>query len=243
MKPDPLSSSRLYEQMAAQIRQQIVDGIIETGDRLPNERDLAKQYGVSRTVVREAIKTLKQEGLVEIRAGLGTFAVDDTGKALKQTLDLMMSFGKESTLADIVEIREILEPRIAAMAAERATNDDLARMDEAIEAMEENLEVIEKYAEADHSFHLLLAQATHNSIIPSLIASIVDLLQELRKRIALVEGARERGQKHHRRIVEAIRNRDAKAAQATMKAHLAQVRHDSGLSDDELIDNDGNPLQ
>lgn len=232
MKPDPLSSSRLYEQMAARIRKQIVDGTIETGDRLPNERDLAKQYGVSRTVVREAIKTLKQEGLVEVRAGLGTFAVDATGKALKQTFDLMMSFGKESTLADIVEIREILEPQIAAMAARRATDDDIARMDESIALMEEHMEVIEKYTEEDHSFHLALAQATQNSIIPRLIASIVDLLQELRKRIALVEGARERGQTHHRRIVEAIRNRNPDAAKAAMQAHLAQVRQDSGLSND-----------
>jgi GntR family transcriptional regulator, transcriptional repressor for pyruvate dehydrogenase complex len=229
MKPNPLSSSSLYEQLAQRIRQAIIDGTIKTGDRLPNERDLAKQYGVSRTVVREAIKTLKQEGLVEVRPGLGSFAVNATGEALKQTFNLMMSFGHENTLADIVEIREILEPHIAAIAAQRATEDDVARMEQAIALMEEHIDIIEKYTEEDHNFHLALARATQNSIIPRLIASIVDLLQELRKRIALVDGARERGQTHHQNIVEAIRNKDSEAARAAMTDHLAQVRQDSGI--------------
>lgn len=237
MTHDPLSSSRLYEQMAQRIRQRIVDGDIKTGHRLPNERDLAKQYGVSRTVVREAIKTLKQEGLVEVRAGLGTFVIDGTGEALKQSFNLMMSFGHDNPLADIVEIREILEPHIAVIAATRATEDDLARMQQAVDLMEEHIEVIEKYTEEDHNFHLALARATQNAIIPRLIASIVDLLQELRKRIAFVDGARERGQGHHRNIIAAIRNNDPEAARAAMQAHLEQVRQDSGLNVKQSEDN------
>ena len=236
MNSDPLSSPRLYEQMAERIRQAIINGDISTGDRLPNERDLAKQYGVSRTVVREAIKTLRQEGLVEVRPGLGTFVVDATGERLKQTFDLMMSFGRENVLADIVEIREILEPQIAAIAAQHATSEDLERMEKAITLMEEHIEVIEKYTEEDHSFHLALARATQNAILPRLMASIVDLLQELRKRIAQVEGARERGQRHHRAIVDAVRNQDPDAARAAMQAHLEQVRRDSGITREQQED-------
>jgi GntR family transcriptional regulator, transcriptional repressor for pyruvate dehydrogenase complex len=236
MNSDPLSSPRLYEQMAERVRQAIIDGDIKTGDRLPNERDLAKQYGVSRTVIREAIKTLRQEGLVEVQPGLGTFVVDATGERLKQTFDLMMSFGRDTMLADIVEIREMLEPHIAAVAAERATSDDIEHMDKAITLMEEHIEVIEKYTEEDHSFHLALARATQNAVLPRLIASIVDLLQELRKRIAQVDGARERGQMHHRAIVDAVRNKDPQAARAAMEAHLAQVRRDSGITREQEED-------
>lgn len=233
MKSDPLSSSRLYEQMAEHIRQQIVDGTVNTGDKLPNERDLAKQYGVSRTVVREAIKTLKQGGLVEVRAGLGTFVVNDTGKALQQTFDLMLALGNQESLADIIEIRELLEPGIAALAALRATDEDITRMETAIQLMDDNIENIEEYTAEDHSFHLCLAKATQNHIIPHFIASIVDLLQELRKTIANTSGARERGQMHHRNILNAIRQRDAEAARLAMDAHLRQVRRDSGMPDND----------
>jgi len=228
MDNNPLSNIRLYEQMAQRIRDQIVDGDLSAGDKLPNERRLAEQYGVSRTVVREAIKTLKQEGLIEVRPGTGTFVVDATGEALTQSLGLMLSLGKDKSLLDIVEIREILEPEIAALAAQRATEEDIENMERAVRMMDENLEDIREYAVEDHSFHLALAKATQNTIIPRLIASIVDLLQELRERIALVDGARERGQMHHREIIEAVRSKDAATARAAMQEHLQQVRRDSG---------------
>ncbi len=228
MPQSPLYSKRLYEQMAQHIREQIVNGELDAGDQLPNERSLAEQFGVSRTVVREAIKSLKQEGLVEVQAGRGTFIVDDTGKALKQSFGLLMSVGKKKHLLDIVEIREILEPEIAAMAARHATPEDIASMEQALESMDANLTNITEYTREDHSFHLALADASQNAIIPYLMASIVDLLQELRERIAMVEGARERGQEHHRRILAAIKQKDPVAARDAMQAHLAQVRRDSG---------------
>ncbi len=228
MSKSPLASQRLYEQMAQRIRDQIVQGQLTDGDKLPNERTLAEQFGVSRTVVREAIKTLKQEGLVAVRAGLGTFVVDDTGAALTQSFGLLLSVGKEKHLLDIVEIREILEPEIAAMAAEHATADDIVSLEQALQLMDANLENISEYTKEDHSFHLALANASGNAILPHLIASIVDLLQELRARIAVVEGARERGQAHHRNILDAIKQQDPAAAREAMRAHLQQVRRDSG---------------
>lgn len=227
MKNNRLTHTRLYEQMAQNIREQIVRGELSAGDKLPNERLLAEQFGVSRTVVRETIKTLKQEGLIEVRPGLGTFVVDATGEALTQSFGLLMSISKERSLMDIVEIREILEPEIAALAATRATPEDIEGMERAIVVMDDNLKSIPQYTEGDHSFHLTLAKATKNSIIPLLMASIVDLLQELRTRIAQVEGARERGQEHHRRIIQAVKAKDPQAAREAMQAHLRQVRRDS----------------
>lgn len=229
MDSNPLSNIRLYEQMAAQIRDQIIDGKLSAGDKLPNERSLAEQFNVSRTVVREALKTLKQNGLIEVRPGAGTFVVDATGEALTQSFGLLMSVRKGQTLRDIVEIREILEPEIAAIAATRATPEQIALLESAILTMDANLENIPEYTRKDHSFHLVLAEATQNIIIPRLMASIVDLLQELREKIAQVEGARERGQTHHRNILAAVRAQDADAARAAMLAHLNQVRQDSGI--------------
>jgi GntR family transcriptional repressor for pyruvate dehydrogenase complex len=228
MKSDRLTNVRLYEQLAERIRTQIVDGDLSAGDKLPNERDLAEQFGVSRTVVREALKTLKQEGLIEVRPGAGTFVVNATGEVLTQTFGLMMSIGKEKSLAEIIEIREILEPEIAALAAHRATPEDVKAMEHAVALMNENLEDIHKYVHEDHSFHLTLAEATKNIIIPRLIASIVDLLHELREKIALTDGARERGQEHHYDIINAIKAKDPEAARAAMRRHLKQVRQDSG---------------
>jgi GntR family transcriptional regulator, transcriptional repressor for pyruvate dehydrogenase complex len=229
MSQTPLASQRLYEQMAQRIRNQIVAGELTAGDKLPNERTLAEQFGVSRTVVREAIKTLKQEGLVEVQAGLGTFIVDDTGAAFTQSFGLLLSVGNKKThLLDIVEIREILEPEIAAMAAVHASPDDIEALERALMLMDAHMEDISKYAKEDHSFHLVLAHASGNAILPYLMASIVDLLQELRERIALVQGARERGQAHHRLILKAIKQQDAAAARAAMQDHLRQVRQDSG---------------
>ncbi|MEM6282111.1 MAG: FadR/GntR family transcriptional regulator [Chloroflexota bacterium] len=228
MKTDRLTNVRLYEQLAERIRTQIIDGKLSPGDKLSNERELAAQYGVSRTVVREAIKTLKQEGLIEIRPGTGTFVVDGTGEALTQSFGLIMSIGKNKSLADIVEIREILEPEIAALAARRATPQDIHAMKHAVSLMDANLTDIPRYTREDHSFHLSLARATHNAIAPYLIASIVDLVHELREKIARVEGARERGQEHHHRIIAAVEAGDAEAARRAMQQHLEQVRRDSG---------------
>lgn len=237
MPVKPLSTQRLYEQLAERIRQQILSGRLNAGNKLPTERELAEEYGVSRTVVREAVKTLKQEGLLEIRAGLGTFVVDATGQAFSQSLELMMSMGLSDKLVDIVEIREILEVEIATLAAQRARDENTEKMEIAIGIMDKNLDNITEFIKQDHAFHLALAEATQNVVLPQLLASIVDLLQELRSQTALVEGSLERGQMHHRRIFKAIRDKDPIAARKAMQAHLKQVRQDSdaALARDKVV--------
>ncbi|MEL6269116.1 MAG: FadR/GntR family transcriptional regulator [Chloroflexota bacterium] len=230
MNQTPLPSIRLYEQMAQRIREQIINGDLKAGDQLPNERTLAQMFGVSRTVVREAIKTLKQEGLVEVRAGLGTFIVDDTGKAFKQSFGLLLSVWQGNHRDDLIVIREILEPEIAALAAQHATPEQIEELEQAIASMDEHLENIPEFAHMDHAFHLTLAKATHNAILPHLITPIVDMLQDLRERIARRDGARERGQAHHRHILKAVKEKDPERAREAMRAHLLQVREDSVLN-------------
>lgn len=190
--------------------------------------------------MREAVKTLKREGLIEIRPGNGTFVIDATGEALTHSFGLLLSVHKGNSLRDIVEIREILEPQIVAIAAQRATPDQIIALENAIDRMDAHLTDITDYTRTDHSFHLTLAEATQNFIISRLMTSIVDLLHELRERIALVDGARQRGQVHHRNILKAVKARDADSARKAMLEHLAQVRRDSGIDneDDEENAND-----
>src|SRR2546427_8671551 len=114
-----IRTSRLYEQIVEQIEQSIVKGALKPGDQLPAERELAEQFGVSRTAVREAVKALREKGLVEAFSGRGTFVTNGTSQAMRQSLDLITRIGGLDGSAQLAEVRAILEPEIAALAAER----------------------------------------------------------------------------------------------------------------------------
>jgi GntR family transcriptional repressor for pyruvate dehydrogenase complex len=222
-----VQSSRLYEQIVRQIEESIQKGELSPGSQLPPERDLAKQFGVSRTAVREAIKALQEKGLVDAFPGRGTFVTTGTPNAMRRSLDRLVNSGEEEGRAYLVEVRDILEPEIAALAAERADDEAVATMREAVKTMDSAAWDSDVYIEADLDFHLALAEAAGNPIVLSLIDSIVGLLREQRLRIFRVEGGPDRGQQHHRRILEAIQRRDPQGARAAMQSHLAQVREDS----------------
>jgi len=228
-----VQSSRLYEQIVKQIEESILKGALKPGDQLPAERDLAQQFGVSRTAVREAVKTLREKGLVESYSGRGTFITNGTSQAIKQSLDFMMRIGQQDGLAQLAEVRQILEPEIAALAASRVQEQHLAMMREAVAVMDEALRDPDAYIEADLDFHLSLAEAAENPIILSLIDSIVGLLREQRLRIFYVDGGPDRGQYHHKRILEAVEQRDEDRARDAMRAHLQQVREDSRVLSSE----------
>jgi GntR family transcriptional regulator, transcriptional repressor for pyruvate dehydrogenase complex len=220
-------SSRLYEQIVQQVEESIHKGAMKPGDQLPPERELAQQFGVSRTAVREAVKALREKGLVEAYPGRGTFITDGTSYSMRQSLDRMLRVGQAEGSGFLAEVREILEPEIAGMAATRADAEDLVSMREQIRTMDEARKDPDAFIEADLDFHLTLAEAAANPIILSLIDSIVGLLREQRMGIFQVEGGPERGQYHHKKILEAIEHKDPAGAREAMKAHLRQVREDS----------------
>jgi GntR family transcriptional repressor for pyruvate dehydrogenase complex len=222
-----VKTSRLFEQIVQQVEDSILKGQLKPGDQLPAERDLAQSFGVSRTAVREAVKTLREKGLVEAYSGRGTFVTNGTSQAIRQSLDLMIRINKQEGLANLAELRLVLEPEIAALAAQRIEELLVATMREAVAVMERNLHDPDAYVEADLDFHLALAEAADNPLILSLLDSIVDLLREQRSRIFNVDGGPERGQFHHKQILAAIENRDAEAARESMRSHLNQVLADS----------------
>lgn len=222
-------TSRLYEQIVQQIEASVLNGTLKPGDQLPAERELAQRLGVSRTAVREAVKALREKGLVEAYSGRGTFVTDGTTQAARQSFDLMVKLGQQEGSPHLAELRLILEPGIAALAAERVKNEDLQALREAVAVMERAQKDPEAYIEADLDFHLALAEAAANPLILSLIDSIVGLLREQRIKIFNVEGGPQRGQFHHKRILEAMERGDAEQARGAMRAHLEQVRQDSRL--------------
>jgi GntR family transcriptional repressor for pyruvate dehydrogenase complex len=139
----------------------------------------------------------------------------------------MMKIDQTDGSANLAEVRQILEPEIAALAATRIEEPQLALMREAFSVMDHALKDPEAYIEADLDFHLALAEAANNPLILSLLDSIVGLLREQRIKIFFKEGGPERGQHHHARILAAIEKRDPEASRAAMRDHLLQVREDS----------------
>jgi GntR family transcriptional regulator, transcriptional repressor for pyruvate dehydrogenase complex len=222
-----VKTSRLFEQIVEQVEESILKGQLKPGDQLPAERDLAQRFGASRTAVREAVKTLREKGLVEAYSGRGTFVTNGNSQAIRQSLDLMIRINKQEGLANLAELRLVLEPEIAWLAAGRIEEQLIGAMRDAVALMDRNLNDPDAYVEADLDFHLALAEAAGNPLILSLLDSIVGLLREQRSRIFDVNGGPKRGQYHHKRILAAIEHRDPEAAREAMRAHLKQVLTDS----------------
>jgi GntR family transcriptional repressor for pyruvate dehydrogenase complex len=226
----PIQATKVFEHIAAQIEQQILRGDLRTGDRLPTERELAEKFRASRTAVREAMKTLAQKGLVDMRPGRGTIVIDGTSFALRDSLNRSMQVNQPKSNIELVEVREILEPEIAALAAVRATDDDIAALRAAVETMDAHVEEADAFIAADNRFHQILANATNNNLILTLIHPIMELLTEQRKHIFGVQGGPQRGQQHHKMLLDAVIRHDPDAARAAMQAHLRQVGADAAAA-------------
>lgn len=195
------------------------------GSRIPTERELGEQFGVSRTVIREALKALSERGLVEIRPGRGTFVSDPGTGALKEPMRLFFQRSKIS-YENLVEARRVLEIEVAGLAAERARPEQVERLRIAIAEMDSYMGDAEGYSRADQDFHATMAQATQNQMFPMLMESIAGLLHESRKLIFEVEGAPSRGQRYHRALLEAVQLRDPALARKVMREHLDQIDKD-----------------
>jgi GntR family transcriptional regulator, transcriptional repressor for pyruvate dehydrogenase complex len=227
----PIQSQKVFERVAVQIEQRILAGELHSGDRLPTERELAEQFQVSRTAVREALKILSQKGLVDMRPGRGTMVIDGADEALRHSLGLVMrlKLGEVGGSNMLVEVREMLEVEIAGLAAARATDTEVAALRAAVQVMDASLDDADAFIAADNQFHEALACATQNPLILALINSIVSLLSEQRKQVFDTEGGPQRGQVHHKNILDCVIRHDVESARIAMRAHLRQVRIDVGV--------------
>ena len=216
-----VQSGRLYRQIAEQIASDIANEVYLPGQRLPSERDLAEQLGVSRPIIREAMIALEIAGLVEVRKGSGVFVRQQEGSDLAEA-------GGEPGPFELLEARAALEGEVAAIAAGNVTERDVQDLQRHLERIEATDPASEEHDEADRAFHHNIAAISNNQ----LLISFVDTLWSQRHRPMWqrLQSMAPEGQvsaavtSDHRRILQAIRARDPERARAAMRAHLERVR-------------------
>jgi len=221
-------NQRIYRQIVEQISGMIREGKLGPGDRLPAERQLAEEFGVSRAAVREALSALGLMGLIEVRPGEGTFVRSATEELLVAPMALLLTMEHAEALGlELLEIRVALEAEASRLAAERRTPEDLAAMEAALDRMVEDLDTGGEGVEADWLLHHAVAAAAGNSVMLQIMRSLQDsMLESLgRYRSALLR-IPSMGQtllEEHRGIYEAIRDKDSDLAYTRMRAHIDRV--------------------
>ncbi|MCC7354511.1 MAG: FadR family transcriptional regulator [Anaerolineae bacterium] len=217
----PLKRELLFERVAQELANLILTGELKAGTKLPSEHNLAQQFGVSRNVVREGLRSLIEQGLVVVRAGSGVYVrVPDESKVVDAFSRYMQLNRTENWVDELYEVRRTLEADIAALAAERATEEDVKALEDALASMHAHTDDPRQWALADWDFHKALARATHNTLFPLLLEPLYE--QVLR---AFEEGwyypkAYESGLRFHAEILKQMRAHHAKAVREAMLAHL-----------------------
>lgn len=201
---------------------------LKPGDRLPSERDLGEQFGVSRTVVREALRSLAAKGVLDVRSGSGATVaqvnVERASEALRLYVQSSHGNGDGVTYDQIDDVRELIETRVARMAARSASDADIAEL----EAIHEEFRALsadpEMTSQLDLAFHREIAESVHNPLFLVMLDSIEPILLEIRRRVALVPGRAGRAIAAHGLILDRIRAHDPEGAERAMAEHLEESR-------------------
>ena len=215
-------TQRLHEGLGDKFRALIQEGSLKPGDRLPSERVLAEQFQVSRSSVREAIRSLELQGLVVSKRGSGTFINTDNLESMAALIASTLSAGN-GALKHIFEMRHILEPQIAALAAQRADQEQIHEMERILETQSEEIRNGRTGADADTAFHFSLAAATQNSALMKLVSAVEDILHRSRHRSFQEPGRPQRSLESHRNILKMVQLGDADGARRAMEHHLTMV--------------------
>lgn len=218
----PIKKTRIAEEVADRIRVLMLDGTFAPLEPLPSERHLAERFGVSRGSIRDALRTLETIGLVETRHGQGTFPLELSVDRLVAPLASVMSY--RSDLQDeLLDVRRMFEPAVARVAALRATEEDLAELKRILDAQRQRLKAGQSAISEDTAFHAILARATRNRVVMSIMATLNDLLVESRTNSLLQKGRPARSIDGHEAVVAALRRRDAEGASQAMYNHIDQI--------------------
>ncbi len=220
--------------IAGALAERILSGELAAGDRLPSERHLAVEFGASRPMVREALRSLIERGLIEVEAGRGAFVLSGTAPRRFQPLDL--EYRRRGTTArQLSEARLMLETEAAALATQHADADDLAALGVALERLENSATPLDRVRN-DLAFHTALVAASHNPMIETMFASIRGLTVELMVRSAGDREVIRQSAPYHRVAYDAIEARDADAARAALRAHLSIAAVTYGEDYDRSLD-------
>jgi GntR family transcriptional repressor for pyruvate dehydrogenase complex len=225
-----VSVGRISETIVGQVRQLMRQGQLRPGDRLPAERDLCEQFGVSRVTVREALRMLESSGLVEIRVGArgGAFVTAPTSDHIGDGLADMLSLSVISA-ADVTEVRMILEVGIVPLLVERATEEDLDDLERICQSARDALRSGDYTMDLSAEFHVRIARATHNHALALLVESFRGpILMSLEEAKATAPEMGILGTQEHEQFVAAVRKRDARKATRIMRDHLDRTAHRLG---------------
>lgn len=215
----------LHREIAEALSERIISGELGPKALLPPERELCESFDVSRTVIREAVKLLESRGLVRIERGRGTIVEEARHETVTDSLRLMLRRNVH-TIEELLELRKILEAGIAALAAERRTEENLEAMQQCLETMRRKPGEPEGYVDADLGFHAEIARAAQNPVLLLVLNPLADLLRQ--SRIATFSGPRfvKLRTKQHEAIFEMIRKKDPDGARAMMLWHLSDTQKD-----------------
>lgn len=218
----PVKNKKVYEEVIEQIKDMIYNGILKKGDKLPSERDMVEKLQVSRTSVREALRSLEIIGLIESRQGEGNFIKESFEDGLIEPLSVMFML-KESKSEEILELRKIVEIGTVQLAAKRINSNELKELEE----LKEKLRIPNKeesLAEIDREFHYKIAAASKNFLLLGVLNAISSLMEsyikDARKNILEEEGNRQILIKQHEDVFRALNNKDENEAAKAMTKHL-----------------------
>ena len=218
---EAIRRDKVYEAVARQIEALILEKL-KPGDKLPPERELAEIFAVSRSSIRDAIRSLELSGLVEPRQGVGTVVCEVTADSLLNPLVNALN-RKQELVGELLEVRKMLEPPLAARAATHASEDEINEMEDILRRQAEKMARDEMTIDEDSEFHYTIAMASGNSVVLKVLDLLMDLLRETRERSLQLVGRPQKSLAGHRQILAAIRKGDAKAAEAAMCRHIEDV--------------------
>ncbi len=215
----------LVDQVTARLQALVIENALQTGDLLPPERELGELLGVSRTVVREAVRSLVAKGMLEVRQGHGTVVRAPDVRLASEVIANMLrsSGGGRIAFSSVHEVRRLLEVEIAGLAAERCSDDDLRLLEAALAATALPTEP-EIWAQADIDFHAAIAAASHNLLFPALLGSMTEIMLQLRLTAARLAETPVRAHAFHVLLFEAIRDRSPVAARRAMHEHMDEAQ-------------------
>lgn len=220
----PIKNERASQEVAGQIKEMIFEGMLNPGDKLPSEREMSSQFGVSRLTIRDALRNLEHYGLISIRKGAsgGHYIEEVDLKPIRDTLLLMLRLQRIS-LSDIGEIRLILEPDITRMAALKAEPTHIKEIEDLLSKKDKNIKTGELPLYPDFKFHRLIAEATGNPAIIFTMNVIMDFLVNAVSRFFLNIEILKNTAKFHRMIFNAIKNKKPEMAHEIMLNHIKDV--------------------
>jgi len=215
--------TRRYQQVAEQIHQMIVDGVLNPGDRLPPERELAAKFGVSRGSIRDALRTLEAMGIAQSHHGTGTVVRDLSVDSLAVPLSSLL-LRKRHLVAELLDVRWMIEPALASRAAAHATEEEVSRLEQILKRQREKMRRGEETIDEDSEFHYVIALAAGNSVVLKFLDVLMDLLRDSRSRSLQVPGRSEHSYAGHMRIFKAIKRGDGSAAGSAARQHLREIK-------------------